>query len=153
MISSGKYQYSFKRIRYDWLEKPFDVILPGGTFFYTFQELSYTMDAYREKLKPEKNLFKYALFVSFIPQLVSGPIERSTNLLKQINTVPYKKLFNLQRISNDLVMMLLLWGLFLKIVISDRGAVLVNTVFDSYYIYLSSVNKKISVPWLIKQAS
>ncbi len=94
------------------MEKPFDVILPGGTFFYTFQELSYTMDAYREKLKPEKNLFKYALFVSFFPQLVSGPIERSTNLLKQINTVPYQKLFNLQRISNDLVMMLLLWGYF-----------------------------------------
>ena len=63
----------------------FDVILPVGISFYTFQALSYTMDVYRKEIYSEKNFFRYALFVSFFPQLVAGPIERSKNLLIQIN--------------------------------------------------------------------
>ena len=59
----------------------FDVILPVGISFYTFQALSYTMDVYRDDIYAEKNFFRYALFVSFFPQLVAGPIERSKNLL------------------------------------------------------------------------
>ena len=66
------------------IEKPFDVLLPVGISFYTFQALSYTVDVYRGQLKAEKNILKYALFVSFFPQLVAGPIERSTNLMKQV---------------------------------------------------------------------
>lgn len=117
------------------VDKPFDIILPVGISFYTFQALSYTVDVYRGLMTAEKNIFKYALFVSFFPQLVAGPIERSTHLLRQINTVPSKKLFDSRRIMQGLVMMI--WGLFLKMVIADRIAVLVNTVFDSYYLHKS----------------
>ena len=60
-------------------------LLPVGISFYTFQALSYTMDVYRKEVRAERNFFKYALFVSFFPQLVAGPIERSKNLLKQVN--------------------------------------------------------------------
>lgn len=67
----------------------FDIILPVGISFYTFQALSYTMDVYRDDIYAEKNFLKYALFVSFFPQLVAGPIERSKNLLKQL-AVPQK---------------------------------------------------------------
>ena len=66
------------------IEKPFDVLLPVGISFYTFQALSYTVDVYRGNIKAEKNLLRYALFVSFFPQLVAGPIESSTSLMKQV---------------------------------------------------------------------
>ena len=61
------------------VSNPFDIILPVGISFYTFQALSYTVDVYRKEIEPEKNPLKYALFVSFFPQLVAGPIERSKN--------------------------------------------------------------------------
>lgn len=80
----------------------FDVILPVGISFYTFQALSYTMDVYREEIKPEHNLLKYALFVSFFPQLVAGPIERSKNLLHQIHEV---HTFQWHRIRSGLLLM------------------------------------------------
>ena len=66
----------------------FDVILPVGISFYIFQALSYTMDVYRGDVKATKNLIRYALFVSFFPQLVAGPIERSKNLLEQFDRRP-----------------------------------------------------------------
>ena len=67
------------------LKRPgFDVVLPVGISFYTFQALSYTVDVYRGEVGPERNPFRYALFVSFFPQLVAGPIERSKNLLGQL---------------------------------------------------------------------
>ena len=66
------------------VSNPFDIILPVGISFYTFQALSYTMDVYRGEIKAEKNPLRYALFVSFFPQLVAGPIERSKNLLNQV---------------------------------------------------------------------
>ena len=103
----------------------FDIILPVGISFYTFQALSYTADVYRGEVKPEKNFFKYALFVSFFPQLVAGPIERSKNLLKQVNEEHH---FDYLRVRKGLLLML--WGFFLKLVIADRAAVLVNTVYD-----------------------
>lgn len=62
----------------------FDLLLPVGISFYIFQALSYTMDVYRKEIYVERNFLKYALFVSFFPQLVAGPIERSKNLLEQI---------------------------------------------------------------------
>lgn len=102
----------------------FDVILPVGISFYTFQALSYTMDVYRNEVPPEKNFFRYALFVSFFPQLVAGPIERSKNLLSQVNS---EHRFDYLRVRSGLLTML--WGFFLKLVIADRAAILVNTVY------------------------
>lgn len=115
------------------LEKPFDVLLPVGISFYTFQALSYTVDVYRGEIEPERNFLRYALFVSFFPQLVAGPIERSGNLLRQIQKLPEKKLWNFDRVSKGLILML--WGLFQKMVIADRVAVLVDQVFDNYQMY------------------
>lgn len=85
----------------------FDIILPVGISFYTFQALSYTMDVYRNEIYAEKNFLRYALFVSFFPQLVAGPIERSKNLLKQL-AVPAK--FCYENIRDGLL--LILWGFF-----------------------------------------
>lgn len=107
------------------LTPKFDVILPVGISFYTFQALSYTMDVYRKDIEPEKNILKYALFVSFFPQLVAGPIERSKNLLSQVNDEHH---FDYLRARSGLLIML--WGFFLKLVIADRAAILVNTVYN-----------------------
>lgn len=104
----------------------FDVILPVGISFYTFQALSYTMDVYRGEVKHEKNFFRYALFVSFFPQLVAGPIERSKNLLHQLKE---KHRFSYDRMVSGLLLML--WGFFQKLVIADRAAILVDTVYNS----------------------
>ena len=108
----------------------FDVLLPVGISFYTFQALSYTVDVYRGEIYAEKNFFKYALFVSFFPQLVAGPIERSKNLLKQIS-MPQKFDFDEAREG----FLLMLWGLFLKIVLADRIAIFVDTVYGDYNNY------------------
>ncbi|WP_304332858.1 MBOAT family protein [Brachyspira innocens] len=117
------------------INKPFDVILPVGISFYTFQALSYTIDVYRGEIKSEKNIIKYALFVSFFPQLVAGPIERSKNLLIQIEDLEKVKRFDYERITEGLTLML--FGYFQKMVIADRAAILVDTVFNGYYEYNS----------------
>ncbi|GMO37837.1 MAG: MBOAT family protein [Termitinemataceae bacterium] len=108
----------------------FSVLLPVGISFYTFQALSYTVDVYRNEISVEKNFAKYALFVSFFPQLVAGPIERSKNLLSQISEKHY---FSFDRVKSGLLLML--WGFFEKIVIADRVAILVNNVFNNYTNY------------------
>lgn len=120
--------------------REFDILLPVGISFYTFQALSYTADVYRGDIHAEKNLLKYALFVSFFPQLVAGPIERSSNLLKQINERHY---LSFNKVRDGLLLML--WGLFLKIVIADRIAIFVDTVYGDmntyggYYIIVASI--------------
>lgn len=108
----------------------FDIILPVGISFYTFQALSYTMDIYRGEIYAEKNFLKYALFVSFFPQLVAGPIERSKNLLKQV-AVPHR--FDYEKCREGFLLML--WGFFMKLIIADRAAVLVNIVYNNYTTY------------------
>ena len=108
----------------------FDVVLPVGISFYTFQALSYTVDIYRGSVKPEKNPFRYALFVSFFPQLVAGPIERTGNLLDQLN---HPRKFEYNRMVSGLLVMA--WGFFQKMVVADRVAVVVNTVFNDYAQY------------------
>ena len=108
----------------------FDIILPVGISFYTFQALSYTMDVYRNEIHAEKSFIRYALFVSFFPQLVAGPIERSKNLLKQL-AVPQK--FSYDNFREGLLLML--WGFFLKIVLADRIAIFVDTVYGNYVDY------------------
>lgn len=108
----------------------FDVLLPVGISFYIFQALSYVVDVYRGDVRMETNFIKYAAFVSFFPQLVAGPIERSTNLLTQFDT-PHKLEYD--NVRDGLLRMV--WGFFLKIVIADRTAILVNQVFNycNYY--------------------
>lgn len=104
----------------------FNFLLPVGISFYTFQALSYTMDVYRGDIEAEKHLGKYSLFVSFFPQLVAGPIEKSKNLLHQFNDVHY---FDYDRVKNGLLLML--WGFFQKVLVADRLAMLVNTVYNT----------------------
>lgn len=110
------------------MEAPkFDILLPVGISFYTFQALSYTMDVYRGEIPAEKNPLRYALFVSFFPQLVAGPIERSKNIIPQLYT---PKEYSYDNFREGVLLML--WGYFLKIVLADRIAMYVDHVFDNY---------------------
>lgn len=117
-----------------------DVLLPVGISFYTFQALGYTVDVYRGEIEAERNFFRYALFVSFFPQLVAGPIERSKNLLNQLR---HPKAFDYRRMSDGLLLMI--WGYFQKLVIADRIAIFVDNmygnvgVYDGRYLLLASV--------------
>lgn len=104
----------------------FEAILPVGISFYTFQTLSYTIDVYRRHKEPETHLHIFALYVAFFPQLVAGPIERSTRLLPQFHK---KHDFDVYRVVSGL--QLILWGLFKKVVIADTLAVYVNAVYNS----------------------
>lgn len=113
------------------VENPFDIILPVGISFYTFQALSYTVDVYRKEIEPEKNPLKYALFVSFFPQLVAGPIERSKNLLNQVKKIDKIKLWNYDRVANGVVLMV--WGMFQKMVIADRVSIFVDAVYNNLH--------------------
>jgi D-alanyl-lipoteichoic acid acyltransferase DltB (MBOAT superfamily) len=109
-----------------------NIILPVGISFYTFQTLSYTIDVYKKKLEPTKDIISFAAFVSFFPQLVAGPIERATNLLPQFYT---KRTLNSQSIVEGLRQ--ILWGLFQKVVIADQCAPIVNDIFENYTSYSS----------------
>jgi len=103
------------------------IILPVGISFYTFQALSYSIDVYRGKLEPTRDIIQFFAFVSFFPQLVAGPIERATNLLPQFEksrTFDYDKAVDGMR--------QILWGLFKKMVVADNCAVYVERVFSSY---------------------
>ncbi|GAB6392277.1 MAG: membrane-bound O-acyltransferase family protein/MBOAT family protein [Treponematales bacterium] len=102
----------------------FNVLLPVGISFYTFQALGYSIDVYRGTVKAERDFPTYALFVTFFPQLVAGPIERSATLLPQFKTVHP---FDYGRVTSGLK--LAAWGMFKKVVIADRLAVYVNAVF------------------------
>ncbi len=102
------------------------VLLPVGISFYTFQALSYTMDVYKGDIQAERHFGYYALFVSFFPQLVAGPIERSTHLLPQLRKT---QVFDYKRMQNGLILMG--WGFIKKVVIADRIAVVVNTVYGN----------------------
>ena len=104
----------------------FDILLPIGISFYTFQAISYTIDVYRGKQKPENNLAIFALYVSFFPQLVAGPIERSTRLLPQFY---HQYRFDYQRVASGV--RLIIWGLFKKMVIADRLALYVDAVYSN----------------------
>ncbi len=103
-----------------------DVLLPVGISFYTFQTLSYTIDVYRGARGPERHFGAFAVYVAFFPQLVAGPIERSTRLLPQFFR---EQTFEYHRVVDGLRLML--WGFFKKIVIADRLAVYVNQVYNN----------------------
>lgn len=101
-----------------------NTFMPAGISFYTFQSLSYIMDCYRKEVRPENNILKYALFVSFFPCILSGPIERSKNILPQI-TKPHK--WDNIRVKEGLFLML--WGYFLKLAIVSRLDILTTHVY------------------------
>lgn len=108
----------------------FKLMLPVGISFYTFQTLSYSLDIYNGKIKPERHLGRFAVYVSFFPQLVAGPIERAKNLLPQFRE---NIKFDIVKASDGLKLML--WGFFLKIVIADRLAMFANEVYNDVYSY------------------
>ena len=114
----------FLRLEY---QLPFwNLALPVGISFYTFQTLSYSIDVYLRRIEPERHFGRFALYVSFFPQLVAGPIERSERLLPQLN--------NLQAILPDNILPGLekiVWGFFKKLVVADRVAICVNAVYSS----------------------
>lgn len=112
------------RLGIPFTEHEFDILLPVGISFFTFQAVGYTIDVYRKEIYAERNFLRYALFVSFFPQLVAGPIERSKNLLKQLDKT---YAYSYDRMREGLLLML--WGFFLKLVIADRAAIFVDTVF------------------------
>lgn len=104
------------------------LLLPVGISFYTFQTLSYTVDVYQRKIKREPNLIIFALFVSYFPQLVAGPIERSKDLLPQLRALQHKSLLHAPDIAIGLRLMA--WGMFKKIVVADRLALYVNPIYS-----------------------
>ena len=104
----------------------FKLLLPMGISFYTFQTMSYSIDVYYGRVKAERHLGIFALFVTFFPQLVAGPIERAGNLLDQLKQ---RHEFDYQRVTDGLKLMG--WGLFKKVVIADRLAVMVNQVYNN----------------------
>jgi D-alanyl-lipoteichoic acid acyltransferase DltB (MBOAT superfamily) len=109
------------------------IILPVGISFYTFQALSYSIDIYRQKLEPTRDIVSFFAYVSFFPQLVAGPIERATNLLPQFYA---KRTFDYDKAVDG--MRQILWGFFKKIVVADNCADYVSQVFDNYQIHSGS---------------
>ncbi len=109
------------------------VILPVGISFYTFHGLSYVIDIYKNKIKPERNFIDYTLFVSFFPLLVAGPIERATHLLPQIQR---ERTFDYTKAIDGLRQ--ILWGLFKKVVIADQCAIYANQIFSNASDYSGS---------------
>jgi D-alanyl-lipoteichoic acid acyltransferase DltB (MBOAT superfamily) len=109
------------------MQIPFlNVLLPVGISFYTFQIVGYVIDVYKGNIRAEKNFYIYALFVSFFPQLVAGPIERAGNLLPQFHRVHR---FDTSNLTKGL--RLVLWGYFMKVVVSDRLSIYVESVYSN----------------------
>lgn len=111
--------------KYAYLANP-TILLPVGLSFFTFQALSYSIDIYRKKIAPEKNVVDVALFIAFFPTLLSGPIERARNLIPQLKE---KTSVNWDNFKEGVG--LFIWGLFKKVVIADRLAEYVNAVYFS----------------------
>ena len=109
------------------------IILPVGISFYTFQTLSYSIDVYRRKIEPTRDIINFFSFVSFFPQLVAGPIERASNLLPQFSI---KREFKYEFAVDGMRQML--WGLFKKVVIADNAAIYANDIFMNFHDYHGS---------------
>lgn len=110
-----------------------NVILPVGISFYTFHGLSYVIDIYKERISAERNFINYAVFVSFFPLLVAGPIERATHLLPQIKQ---ERHFNYSMAVDGLRQ--ILWGLVKKVIIADNCAEYANQIFNNTHLYSGS---------------
>lgn len=101
-------------------------VLPVGISFYTFQSIGYIVDVYRKSVPAEKNFFFYALFISFFPQLVAGPIERTANLLPQFKE---RKTFSFDSFKHGMITVI--WGMFLKLCLGDRCGIYVDAIYDN----------------------
>lgn len=105
--------------------------IPMGISFFTFQAVGYLLDVYHRRIEAERNFLTYALFVSFFPSIVAGPINKASLVIPQLKAMrPY---FNYSKAVEGLKM--LLWGMFMKVVVADRVALYVDTVFPSYMNY------------------
>lgn len=102
----------------------FNVLLPIGLSFHTFQGMAYVIEVYKKKFKPEKNILTYALYVMFFPQLVAGPIERPQHLIPQFKV---EKNFNYENVRKGLLLMM--WGMFKKVAIADRLSIFVQPIY------------------------
>lgn len=120
----------FTTFKYDTKLPLVNMILPMGISFYMFQSIGYSIDVYRGKIEAEKSLFRFALFISFFPQAVQGPISRYDNLAPQLNA---EHKFSYERFLYGLQLMI--WGFFKKLVIADRLSIPVAAVFGSYTDY------------------
>lgn len=117
--------FILKLIHLNPVQAKFSLLLPVGISFYTLQALGYVIDVYRGEIPAERNFLRYALFVSFFPQLVAGPIERSKNLLKQLSGHTFLDWDRFRK-----AILLILYGLFCKMVIADRIAIYVKKVYE-----------------------
>lgn len=126
-------QESLKGIGFQSNFSTLDIILPVGISFYTFHGLSYVIDIYNDKIKPEKDIVTYSLFVSFFPLLVAGPIERATHLLPQLKT---KRYFTDKYFREGLFQIAM--GFFRKMVIADSLAVYVDSIYGNAEVHNSS---------------
>ncbi len=130
-IENFKTAFSFFGMELEW--GMLDIILPVGISFYTFQTLSYTIDIYRNKIEPTKDLLAFASYVCFFPQLVAGPIERARDMLPQFQV---KRTFDYKNAVDGTRQ--ILWGLFKKIVIADNCAEYANLIFNNSSDYAGS---------------
>jgi alginate O-acetyltransferase complex protein AlgI len=111
-----------------------NIIIPIGISFYTIQLIGYMADVYKHKIKAEHNYFWFLLFASFFPILLSGPIERAGHLLPQMHAVTKKtrsEILQPERIRDGSILMI--WGVFLKLVVAERLSIFVDSVFSEYY--------------------
>ena len=106
--------------------RKYDILLPVGISYYTFSTISYLIDIYKNKLKTEYNFINFALFVSFFPHLIAGPIDRADKLLPQFYEL---KKFNYEEAKRGFLIMI--WGYFQKLVIADRAAIFVDSIFEN----------------------
>lgn len=122
----GSFIDSFALFGKEFNYSPLNIILPVGISFYTFQSLSYTLDVYLKKMEPTRKVVNFLAFVSFFPQLVAGPIERAKKLLPQFDDL---KTFDYHSARSGIL--LIVFGLFKKIMIADRVAIFVNQAYGN----------------------
>ena len=113
----------------------FTLILPVGISFYTFNSLSYTIDVYKNKAQPAKNLLHFMAFIAFFPHLVAGPIIRAREVLNQLLKVP-----NINALEQVNGLKLIVWGLFQKMVLADNIAIMVNDQFTAVNTHANAVS-------------
>ena len=104
--------------------------IPIGISFFSFQAIGYLLDVYHNRIKAEHNIIDYTLFVSFFPQITSGPISKAEDLIPQLKNL---KPFEYAKAASGIKF--LLWGMFLKVVVADRLGIFVNTVYENYQFY------------------
>ena len=128
-----KYNFFFANLFEIILRREFNIsslAVPAGISYYIFEATSYIIDIYNKKTKAQHNILKYALFISFFPKLISGPIEKTKDFIEQIDN-PHK--FDYGKFEEGAL--LAIWGLFLKIVIADRISIFVNTIYGDINTY------------------